>query len=578
MPFELDFKTLKRLRTGGFADNAAMLSVAGGALLSNPLVASTFGMGVGAMGLAGAIFAGAGGAWIGKRLAKVSNLSMYKSELNINSDTPPVSATTDGMLLGYCMDNGAPLVVPWEDWMRHAFIIGQSGFGKTVMGSWVMLQQIVAGGGLIWIDGKLDYDNLADLRAMCAWAGREEDLLVVNPGNPTTSNTYNPILYGDADEVAARVLSLIPSAENNPGADHYRQAANQALTTLVGAIQRTGRAYNFIDLTILLQNQKALAWLESIVPIHSSERKALSIFLEQVKAVSRDGVVSIDLKKLRDMFGGVGGRMHQFGSGNFGMVTNSYAPDVNLHEAIRSNKIVYVMLPTMGKNEAASNFGKMVVGDFRTAISWVQALPKHERPWPPFLGFFDEAGSYVTPAWSRIFEQARSAHLSMLPAVQTMANFEAVSDELREMVIGNTLTKMFFKIGTSDTAEKAADLIGMEKQVAFTVSSSDSDGVSKTPKPTGGARSRSVGGGLGYTEREEENYKVTPDDLRKLDKGECVVTVGGSRVYHIKVPQVRIDGKFRDAIGPVKINSYRPKYVKGLDLFRDVDRWLSGND
>jgi len=482
----------------------------------------------------------------------------------------------EGMSMGFCSDSGKELIIPMEDWMRHALILGQSGVGKTVMGEWIMMQQIISGGGLLWIDGKLDTDNLSSLRNMCAWAGRLDDLLVINPGDPSMSNTYNPVLYGDADEVASRVLSLMPSAENNPGADYYRQAANQGITTLVGAIQKTGRAYNFVDLTILLQNQRALAWLESIVPATSHERKQLSIFLEQFKAVTKDGAVNIDLKKVRDTFGGVGGRMHQFGSGNFGQITNSYAPEVNLFDVIRNNKILYVMLPTMGKQEAASNFGKMVVGDFRTAIAWVQALPKPQRPWPPFLGFFDEAGSYVTNSWARIFEQSRAAHLVMCPAAQTTANFEAISDELRAMVMGNTWTKMFFKIGEDDTGEKAAEMIGREQQVALSISKSGGGGQSRSPKPGGGVSNESSNDSLGFSERVEEGYKVSPDDLRGLDKGESVVTYGGSKVYHVKVPRVTFDSKFIDGLGPVEINHFRPKFVRGLDLFKDVDRWLSG--
>ncbi|WP_368856329.1 TraM recognition domain-containing protein, partial [Escherichia coli] len=69
------------------------------------------------------------------------------------------------------------------------------------------------------------------------------------------------------------------------------------------------------------------------------------------------------------------------------------------------------------------------------------------------MGFFDEAGSYVTPAWSRMFEQSRSARLVMMPAIQTIANLDAVSSELLEMVLGNTVVKVSFRIGTEDTAE-----------------------------------------------------------------------------------------------------------------------------
>ncbi len=578
---KFDFKTLIRLRPGGFRDNASLLSIAMGGLAANPLIAGNVG-GTLSSGL-GLAAAAAGASWVADRVYNEISPAVFDSELRINSDEPPEPDPWDsnpkwagpGVSLGYCADTGKPVIVPWEKWMRHAFVIGQSGVGKTVMGEWIMKQQIDAGGGLLWIDGKLDTDNLTSLRNMCAYAGREADLLVINPGNPAMSNSYSPILSGDADEVSSRVLSLMPSAQNNPGADYYRQSANQAVTTIIGAIQKTGRAYNFIDLTILLQNQRALAWLESIVPEASDERKQLSIFLEQFKTANKDGVVNIDMKKVKDIFGGVSGRLFQFGSGNFGKVTNTYTPEVDLFDAIKNNKIVYVMLPTMGKQEAASNFGKMVVGDFRTAISWTQALPKDQRPWPPFLGFFDEAGSYLTDAFSRMFEQSRSAHLVMLPAVQTMANLESISDELREMVIGNTWNKMFFKIGTGDTGEQVADLIGKEMQTAYSLSVSDGSG--RQINPAGGnVTGASSSDSFGYSEREEEDYKVTPDNLRELGLGEAIITYGGDKVYHVKIPRVQFSKEFTKSLGPVKLNHARPRYVRGLDLFKDIDKWLSG--
>ncbi len=65
---------------------------------------------------------------------------------------------------------------------------------KTVFGEWVLFQQIINGGGLLWIDGKLDPDKLYKLDAMCAYAGRRSDLLVINAGDPNLTNSYNPIL------------------------------------------------------------------------------------------------------------------------------------------------------------------------------------------------------------------------------------------------------------------------------------------------------------------------------------------------------------------------------------------------
>lgn len=565
----MDIRSRRKIYPGGFADNLALSALSASAFAAHPAFHSgTPGL------LAGAGLAAASGAWAAHRIASAGYRSVFdSSSVKINSDEVPDVSPEDGMILGYTVDTGKPLVIPWDDWMRHCLVVGQSGVGKTVFGEWVLSQQIVRGGGLLWIDGKLDPDNLYKLDAMCAWAGRRADLLVINAGDPNLTNSYNPLLAGDADEVSSRVLSLIPSSESNPGTDYYRQAANQGVTTLVDAIQRAGMAYNFMDLSILLQNQRALSMLENLVP-PGPEAKALRLFLDQFKQSNKDGVVSIDMKRLKETFGGIGGRMHMFGSGNFGQITSTYSPDVSLFKDIMSNKIIYVMLPTMGKKEAASNFGKMMLGDFRSAIAEVQNLPKNERPWPPFLNFSDEFGSYVTQAADRPFEQGRSAQTVMMPAFQTMANLEAVSEELREMVLGNTWNKVFFKVGTDDTAKKIVELIGNERRVALTVSISGGHGVQRDASRSA-TKGSSGSDSFGLTERAEEVEKVSADMLKKLGKGEAIVTYGGSKVYHIKIPAINFSKPFLDEIGPFSINKKRPRYTRGLDLFGKVDGLLS---
>lgn len=568
----MDIRTRRKIYPGGFADNLALSAISASAFAAHPL------LGLGAAGgLMGAGLAAAGGAWAARRVATAGYRSVFNtSSVKINSDQVPEVPPGGGMILGYTVDTGEPLVIPWDDWMRHCLVVGQSGVGKTVFGEWVLFQQIVNNGGILWNDGKLDPANLAKLDAMCAWVGRRGDLEVINPGDPSMTNTYNPILYGDPDEVSSRVLSLIPSSENNPATDYYRQAANQGVTTLVGAIQRAGMAYNFMDLTILLQNQRALSMLENVVPANSSEGKALKLFLDQYKQVNKDGVVSIDLKRLKETFGGIGGRMYMFGTGNFGQVTNTYSPDINLFEDIRSGKIIYTMLPTMGKAEAASNFGKMTLGDFRSTIAKIQNLPKSELPWPPVINFNDEFGSYATKAADRPFEQARSANIVMMVAIQTIANLDAISEELREMVIGNTWIKVFFKVGTDETAQKIVELIGKERRIALSLSISG--GQSVRHDASGSARKDASGSdSFGLTERIEEESKVTADMLKNLGKGEAIVTVGGSKVYHIKIPALSFDKDFLDEIGPFSINKKRPYYTRGLDLFRNVNGLLSGS-
>ncbi len=558
----------KTVQFGGAADTAAFTAAGAGALLSSPFFDSPPAISLGC-GMAA-------GLWLGHRLlAPAKNSAILTTKLNIRSSPSPSS---EGLLIGYTTDTGKPVHIPDEDLMRHALIIGQSGVGKTVAGSLLMAQQIQRGGGVLFVDGKMNNDDLEHMWRLCKWAGRERDLLVINPGNPDKSNTYNPILYGDPDEVAARCLALIPGTESSPGADHYRQMANQGITTIVGALQRAGLAYTFIDLTILLMNAKAIEELEEkvrAVAPHAEETMALAHFIEQFRVAGRNGEINIDMKRLRETFGGIAGRLFQFGTGLFGKVMNTYDPEVKLFDAVRDGKIVYVLLPTMGKNDAANNFGKMVVSDLRTAVAWMQSAPKKERPWPPYLCFFDEAGSYINNAWSRLFEQSRSANIALLPAAQTLANFQAISDELAEMIQGNTWSKIFFKLGTQATAEAAADLIGKEMRAMRSLTHNESASSSGQKLGTVFEGSSSDGKGGGYSEREQEMHRVSPDELKWLDKGECVMTYGGDSLYNLRVPLVEFDQATIAELGTFTLNRQRQNFVRGADFFKNSDRYLS---
>lgn len=568
-----------RTRLGGPLDTLALSSIGASALLSSPFFASV------PTPISTAL-AGLGSSWISKRyLQSWRDEMMLDTKLNLRSDISPMDPASgmQGLLLGYSTDEGRPIWIDYENLMRHVFIIGQSGVGKTVAASTLMFQHIQNGGGVLFIDGKIDADNIRQIYQFCAWCGREKDFRVINPDDPSNSNSYSPVIDGSADEVSARLLSLIPSTESSPGADHYKQEANQGLTTLVMALKRAGLTYHMMDMSVLLMNAEALEELrrklEAVAP-GSKELMNYSLFLDKFRIPANDlrnpNAGGIDMKKLKDTFGGIGGRLFQFGTGEFGEILNTYDPEVRLYDAVRKNQVVYVALPTMGKDVAAENFGKIIIGDLRTAISWLQKLPKEERPWPPHMVFCDEAGSYVGRSWPRLFEQARSAQIFMMPAVQTMANFQAVSDELAEMVKGNSWSKIYFKIGTQKSAVEAADEIGMEMGVAKTISGGESESQSSATIKASPVSNAGDGANLSETEREEERYRVSPDDLKALGKGEAIMTYGGDQLYNIRIPKIDFTIPMQKRLGPVRINRKRPvSGIKGAGFFDNAERFLA---
>lgn len=581
---------LYTIRLGGARDALGVVAVGAVLLASSPFVAPALTSVAWTLGMY--LLATVGAAVVAWRVVEPWRKShLLASTLQLRSSASPYEPLpgiqTDGLLLGYTCDRGAPVFVDYEHLTRHLNFTGQSGVGKTVAASTLMFQHIQGGGGLLFIDGKLDVDNLQQLCNFAKWCGREHEVFVINPDDPDNSNTYNPVLIGDPDEKADGILNLIPSTENSPGSDHYKQEAKQSLTTIIAALQRARLAYNMIDLTVLMTSGKALEQLERRLTQNfpnAEETRNFCLFLDKYRAPMSDKNQpgAIDVSKLKATMGGIGGRLFTFGTGSFGRVMNTYTPDVNLFDAIRGNKIVYVALPTMHKDMSARNFGRLAIADLRTAIGKIQKLPKAARPSPPFWVFCDEAGAYVTDSFSRCLEQSRSANVFFALATQTNANFKAISEELYEMVIGNSWTKVVFKVGTQATAIEAADLIGMKMGVLKSRTTAETKGVSASflsPSPEHGTTNAAS---TNSAERQQEAYIVTPDELKRLSKGECVVTVGGKDIFNLRVSMLSFTAQAKERLGPVRINRFRTEGIKidgqtwkGADFFRNVDRYLT---
>ena len=441
--------------------------------------------------------------------------------------------TEPGPLVGYTRDSHAPVRVPYDLFMRHVALIGASGVGKTTLLLWLLWQQMTLGGGWLFIDAKLDTDTRDTLGYLARLCGRENELYVLNVNDPEHSNTYNPILDGDADEVASRLVNLVPSTETDAGADHYKQSANQALTVFVGALKACKLRYNFTDLSILLQSGQAIEQLLRMTP-QGPERMALDVFIDKFRKGTPQGV-QIDVNKMKDALGGMAGRIALFAQGKFGQVFNTYAPEINLTEILRTNKMLYVMLPTMGKDTAALNLGKMIVSDFRTAVARIQALPKQQRPWPPFMAALDEMGSYVMQGIARLFEQARSARIALMPGFQAFGNLREVSPEFADIIMQNPWEKAFFRFGGKDSAEAAAEMLGKVRRFRYGISTSESSGESAHVIRAAPQSSQSASGNVGQSWAEQEDYRVSVDKLAGLPVGESVFTIG-ARIYHIVTP------------------------------------------
>lgn len=500
----------------------------------------------------------------------------------------PIYPSEEGIHVGYTRENNEPVTIPYGFFMRHFALVGGSGVGKTTLGMYVLWQQMVKGGGFIFIDAKIDTDTKDALGYYARVTGREDELYIINVDNPSQSNTYNPLLSGDADEVASRLLNLLPSAEDNAGADFYRQTVYQALLSLVGALKRARLRFTFEDLTIMLQSGVAMQYildrLKRIEAIEtpgqppSSERRTFEIFLDKYRKSGRNGGGEIDTAKMKEAFGGMTGRAAAFSQGKFGEVFNHYNPEVDLTDIMLNNKMLYVMLPTMGKDTAALNLGKMLMSDLRTAVYNLQGVPKAKRPWPPFIVFADEMGSYVMPGIARLFEQARSAQVALIPGFQAFGNLDVVGADFKDIIMQNTWSKSLYRSGSNTSATEASEIIGEVLKYQRTFSESESSGASSSGNKFNPQFNESGNDGEGMSYKEAREARVTPDQLSSLGIGETIIMVG-PRMYHCNVPRLTtpIDdekaGELRKPEFSFRPLRRTPKMPTGWDGLHFADRY-----
>jgi hypothetical protein len=328
--------------------------------------------------------------------------------------------------------------------------------------------------------------------------------------------------------------------------------------------------FNFNDLQMIMTEEGALRHIMQQAPKDTREYVDLRMFIEQISEVDkRSGIKQIDNRKRQFAFGDLLGKISSYGSGaEVRDVLNSYNPEVDLLEAMRENQLVYVGLPTLNKTEAAVDFAKIFLNDLITAVGQLQNVPNADKPSPPFLVLMDEFSSYAMASLDKLFEQARSANICLFPLVQTMSSLSdpqrGLSEDFKDKILGNTWTKVVFKLNDSTSREEMSKLAGEAlkeiKSVSYGESLSFASGVgagTEASKLQTGGRGRNTSTSVSM----QYDAVVRPEEFGDLDQGEGIL-IGREGVFKLRVPEVILK---KDNEG-LDFPKFRMPVRQGLDL------------
>ncbi len=415
------------------------------------------------------------------------------------------------------------LYVTRDGMVRHEAVVGKTGSGKTKYMLARLAQQIRAGGGAFILDSKEEYDFRDELYSLCRSYGRESSFRCVNINNAAESHTYNPLLRGDAVAVASRFTDTVDVGANAT-AEHFRSQSNLALTAGLTPIKALDLAYNPRDLYILLSNPNAMEWLLRQLPEKSAPRQSFDIWLESFRQY--DPVqkrVRINTQMMRTQIGGVISRLFIYSVGEMGKVLSSYSPEVDLLEAIDNRQIVYFMIPSLDKSEAALAFARLFMSDLRSVLAQLFRRGKRHLPAIPHLTFMDEFGSYAMQLVAQLFEMGRSARVGLIPMFQTYANIKKVSEDFADQVMGNVELQTFLQLGDPNTCEWAATIFGEVLRKFRLESRGQTRASGNTNLSLEVFHNMSKSRTESVTTREDYDYRVRPEEFSGLDIGQAFV-------------------------------------------------------
>ncbi|RLI47770.1 MAG: hypothetical protein DRP09_22100, partial [Candidatus Thorarchaeota archaeon] len=504
-----------------------------------------------------------------KTIAEKRNILPEIKRLSFDSEGPRPYLT-----LGYEEKTGKEIIWPDEKQPQHMIVVGTTGSGKSSFLFSLLWQQMLRGGGAVFVDGGRNPKTLKNLVYMSERAHALSRLRIVDPRDPKAGHTYNPLTSGDADAIANKIMKVLNPIPAGSDAEYYKSKIYRAVVILVRALVSIGKPFNIRDVLCLLSlPEVSFKILEEQLARYELSDALISIRTLIMEAKSTSA--------FRDDLSNMIANLGSIATGEIGETLSSPITQVNIYDAVKKSQILYFMLPRMSDSEKATRLGRLLLGDIQTTISLFYE-EREFKPLVPFLIILDEFGSYASPEFAVVFEQARKANFSVIAAVQSFGNlsnpYAGLSREFRQQVLGNTSTRIFLTVSDTETAELAAGMVGRDityfKSISACVQEShgaDTISAKRFLNPVYTDRESVT---EGYTERYD--YKLRPEvfmhELGKI-KGRAIVDFKDGNPIFIRTcwanPEVPDDYPYED-----KIPRFEATRAEPLSLWERVQSRL----
>lgn len=378
----------------------------------------------------------------------------------------PADLPKEGTLLGINSYRGADteIRISVDDRMRHFYIIGQTGTGKTTLMKNMIMQDINDGHGVCFIDPH--GNDIADILGAIP-ESRRDDVIYFDPSRTDRVLGLNLLEYDPAHpeqktfvvnelfSIFQKLYGAVPESMGPMFEQYFRNA-----TLLV--LEDTESGSTLLDISRVFADAEYRA-----LKLSKARNPVLLQFWNDIVAktggeAALENIVPYITSKF-DVF-----TANDFMRPVIGQQTSS----VNFRELMDGRKILLVNLSKGKLGEINSNLiGMIIVGKIlMAALSRVDDLT---RAYAPFFLHMDEFQNITTDSISAILSEARKYKLGLTVAHQFIAQLD---EKIRDAVFGNVGSLAAFRVGPDDAEYletqftpvfKAHDLMNVENRQAL---------------------------------------------------------------------------------------------------------------
>ena len=317
------------------------------------------------------------------------------------------------------------------DRLRHTYILGKSGTGKSTLIGRMAINDIQHGEGVAFVD---PHGDAAEVLLDYIPESRIDEVAYLDPSVPGISFWMNPLYVknpAQGEMVASSIVSIFSKLYGNSWGPRLEYILRNTLLTLVYKPETT-----LADVPRILTNKD---FREKECLIHVTDPILVNFWRDEYDKYSE----KFQTEAIAPILNKVG----QFvTSPTIRDIINHPKSTVDFEEMMNTGKIIILNLPQgkIGEDNAAL-LGAMFISQIQIAAMNRAHVAEEKRR--DFFLYVDEFQNFATSSFVKILSEARKYRLGLILANQYIAQ---LPEEIQNAIFGNVGTVMSYVVGASD--------------------------------------------------------------------------------------------------------------------------------